>query len=153
QFEPEIINLQQYCQQLIEEVRFSFEATPIINFTASGNCEKAYIDPQLLRAILTNLLSNAIKYSGAKPTVSLNLSCHQHQIIFQVQDQGIGISTTDQAHLHEAFYRGANVGSIAGTGLGLSVVNACLQLHQGNLTCDSQLGQGTTFKITLPRID
>ncbi|MEM6256122.1 MAG: CHASE domain-containing protein [Cyanobacteria bacterium P01_D01_bin.156] len=153
QFEPEIVNLSHYCQQLVEEVQFSFETTPVIHFKASGNCEKAYIDPQLLRAILTNLLSNAVKYSEADPVVSLELFCHQHHIVFQVQDQGIGISETDQAHLHEAFYRGANVGSITGTGLGLSVVNACLQLHQGSLSCESKLGKGTTFKVTLPRID
>lgn len=153
QFEPELINLQQYCQQLIEEVQFSFETSPTINFITSGNCQKAYIDPQLLRAVLTNLLSNAVKYSGTDPKVALSLSCHSHEIILQVTDQGIGIPRADLDRLYEAFYRGTNVGSIAGTGLGLSVVNACLQLHQGNLSCDSQLGEGTTFKITLPRID
>ncbi len=153
QFEPEIVNLPQYCQQLIEEVQFSFETAPVINFSSLGDCQKVYIDPQLLRAILTNLLSNAVKYSESNPMVSLGLSCNQHHITFQVQDQGIGISTADQAHLYEAFYRGANVGNIAGTGLGLSVVNACLQLHRGSLTCNSQLGRGTTFKVSLPRID
>ncbi|NEZ60814.1 CHASE domain-containing protein [Adonisia turfae] len=152
-FDPEIINPEKYCQQLIEEVRFSFETSPVISFTISGDCQKAYIDRQLLRAILTNLLSNAIKYSGPEPQVTLELSCHHHEIIFQVQDQGIGIPKADQARLYEAFYRGTNVGNIAGTGLGLSVVNACLQLHQGTLACKSQLGQGTTFKVTLPRID
>ncbi|MEM9266473.1 MAG: CHASE domain-containing protein [Cyanobacteria bacterium P01_F01_bin.13] len=153
QFEPELLNLQQYCQQLIEEVQFSFEAFPKIGFITSGDCQKAYIDPQLLRAILTNLLSNAVKYSSSDPEVILSLSCHSHEIIFQVKDRGIGISKADQAKLYEAFYRGANVGNVVGTGLGLSVVNACLQLHQGTLTCDSQLGQGTTFRVTLPRIE
>ncbi|MEM9485739.1 MAG: CHASE domain-containing protein [Cyanobacteria bacterium P01_F01_bin.116] len=153
QFEPEIVNLPHYCQQLIDEVQFSFETATTIRFSAFGDCEKAYIDPQLLRAVLTNLLSNAVKYSGDTPVVSLELSCSQHQLIFQVQDQGIGISPDDQAHLFEAFYRGANVGNIAGTGMGLSVVNACLQLHQGSLSCESQLSKGTTFKVTLPRID
>lgn len=153
QFSPEILNLPQYCQQLIEEVKFSFETLPSIEFKASGDCQKAYIDPQLLRAILTNLLSNAVKYSGPNPKVTLNLSCQPHEITLQVQDQGIGISQTDQDRLYEAFYRGNNVGNITGTGLGLSVANACLQLHQGTLICDSQLGKGTTFKVTLPRID
>jgi signal transduction histidine kinase len=153
QFEPEIVNLPNYCHQLIEEIQVSFETVPTISFKSSGDCEKAYIDPQLMRAILTNLLSNAVKYSEDTPRVSLELTCSQHQLIFQIQDQGIGIAPDDQAHLYEAFYRGANVGNIAGTGMGLSVVIACLQLHQGSLTCDSQLGKGTTFKVTLPRID
>jgi len=153
QFEPEIVNLPQYCQQLIEEVQFSFEATPEIYFQTSGDCQTAYVDPQLLRAILTNLLSNAVKYSNSQPGVSLAVTGHAHQIIFQVRDRGIGISAADQAHLYDAFYRGANVGSISGTGLGLSVVQACLQLHQGTLSCESQLGEGTTFNVKLPRID
>lgn len=153
QFEPEIINLPNYCQQLIEEVQFSFETTPTIDFSSSGDCKRAYIDPQLLRAVLTNLLSNAVKYSKSGPRVSLELSCSQHQIVFQITDQGIGISAADRSHLYEAFYRGNNVGNVTGTGLGLSVVNACIELHQGSLACESQLGKGTTFKVTLPRIE
>ncbi|MDJ0706641.1 MAG: CHASE domain-containing protein [Leptolyngbyaceae cyanobacterium MO_188.B28] len=153
QFEPELLNLQQYCQQLIEEVQFSFETFPAIDFTTSGDCQKAYIDPQLLRAILTNLLSNAVKYSETEPKVTLDLSCRYHEIAIQVKDQGIGIPKADQDNLYEAFYRGTNVGDIRGTGLGLSVVKVCLTLHQGALTCNSRLGHGTTFKVTLPRID
>lgn len=153
QFSPEILNLDQHCQQLIDEVRFSFETSPVIELTLSGDCQKAYIDPQLLRAVLTNLLSNAVKYSDHAPQVTLNVACHPHTITFQVQDRGIGIPEADQDHLYEAFYRGANVGNIAGTGLGLSVVNACLQLHNGTLTFESQMGEGTLFKVSLPRIE
>ena len=152
-FEPEILDLRQYCQQLIEEVRFSFEAPPPIDFVVRGNHRRAYLDPQLIRAILTNLLSNAVKYSGSGPQVVLTLIDQPHQIILEVKDQGIGISSADQAHLHEAFYRGENVGHVVGTGLGLSVVNACVQLHGGSLLCNSQLGQGTVFQVKLPRIE
>ncbi|MEM1242483.1 MAG: CHASE domain-containing protein [Cyanobacteria bacterium P01_H01_bin.26] len=153
QLAPEIINLPHYCQQLIEEVRFSFETPPAIDLRTSGDCQKIYADPQLLRAMITNLLSNAVKYSGSQPKVTLSVTCGSGDITLQVQDWGIGIPETDQARLYEAFYRGTNVGNIAGTGLGLSVVNACLQLHQGILICDSQVDQGTTFKIILPRVE
>ena len=153
QLAPEIINLPHYCQQLIEEVRFSFETPPAIDLRTSGDCQKIYADPQLLRAMLTNLLSNAVKYSGSQPKVALSVTCSSSDITLQVQDRGIGIPETDQARLYEAFYRGTNVGNIVGTGLGLSVVNACLQLHQGILICDSQIAQGTTFKIILPRVE
>ena len=153
QFLPEIVNLQHYCQQLIEEVQFSFQTSPLIGFTVSGNCQKVYLDPQLLRSILTNLLSNAIKYSDGTPQVTLSLVCQSPTITFEVQDQGIGIPDPDQDRLYEAFYRGANVGTVAGTGLGLSVVIACLQLHQGTLTFKSQIGKGTTFRVTLPFVE
>ncbi|MEM9905223.1 MAG: CHASE domain-containing protein [Cyanobacteria bacterium P01_D01_bin.44] len=150
---PEILKLTQFCQQLIEEVQFSFETSPYIDFKTEGEGQTAYLDPQLLRAILTNLLSNAVKYSAPHPKVFLHLTYHPHEIVFQIQDHGIGIPEADQKRLYEAFHRGTNVGAIAGTGLGLSVVKACLQIHQGTLTCDSKEGQGTTFRVTLPRVD
>ncbi len=102
---------------------------------------------------MTNLLSNAVKYSGPVPQVTLTLTRQSHQIIFEVQDQGIGIPKRDRDRLYQAFYRGRNVGEVGGTGLGLSVVNACLRLHHGTLTYRSAVGQGTTFQVTLPQID
>ena len=153
QFEPAILNLGQYCQQLIEEVRYSFETPPSIQLVALLEQQQVYLDPQLLQTIVSNLLSNAVKYSGNDPKVTLSLIEQTHQIILQVQDHGIGIPEADQAHLHKAFYRGTNVGQIEGTGLGLSVVKACLQLHQGSLAYNSTIGEGTCFQVTLPKIE
>ena len=153
EFSPKIINLDQFCTQLAEEVQYSFESFPEIDLIGINKNLKAYVDPQLLRAILTNLLSNAIKYSRFEPKVTLAFLHHAHEIVFKVTDYGMGIPQSDQAHLYEAFYRGENVGDVSGTGLGLSVVNACLQIHQGTLTCQSQVGQGTTFTVRLPHPD
>jgi signal transduction histidine kinase len=152
-FTPEILDLPEFCQQLIEEVKFSTDHPSNIRLIVGDNCPIAYLDRHLLRAILTNLLSNAVKYSTAAAPVTFTLSCQPHEFRFQVQDSGVGIPERDQDQLYEAFYRGSNVGEISGTGLGLAVVKACLQLHQGTLTCDSQVGQGSTFVVTLPRID
>ncbi len=153
QFVPEIVDLYAYCQQLIEEVQYSFEQQSAIALRTQGDCTKAYVDPQLLRAILTNLLSNAVKYSEPTPEVTLTLISNRQSLIFQVQDRGIGISEADQSQLYEAFYRGTNVGKIGGTGLGLSVVQACVRLHGGRLSCHSQLGQGTLFEVSLPHVE
>jgi signal transduction histidine kinase len=153
QYAPEILNLPALCQQWIEEVQFSVEQSTPIDFNTTGDCTMAYVDPQLVRAIVTNLLSNAVKYSQPNPQVSLTLVGKPYAIVFIVKDNGIGIPASDQAHLDKAFYRGSNVGDIAGTGLGLSVVHACLKLHRGTLQCDSRIGLGTTFTVSLPRID
>nr|WP_228025019.1 CHASE domain-containing protein [cf. Phormidesmis sp. LEGE 11477] len=154
EFSPETLNLPSFCQQIIEEVQFSFEAVPAIDFVVSPSVPTAaYLDPQLLRAVLTNLLSNAVKYSNEPPQVSMSVACQSHHLVFRVSDRGIGIPSADQARLNDAFYRGQNVGHIPGTGLGLSVVSACLQLHRGSLVCESTLGEGTTFTVTLPRIE
>lgn len=153
EFSPETLNLKLFCQQLIEEVQFSFENPPTIRLLAGEDDPKAYLDPQLLRAILTNLLSNAVKYADTTPQVTLSIARCSQKIVFQVKDKGIGISAADQKRLYEAFYRGSNVGEISGTGLGLSVVSACLQIHQGTLTCQSELDKGTTFEVVVPQVD
>jgi signal transduction histidine kinase len=97
-------------------------------------------------------LSNAIKYSPQGGAVSLTLIYQSDAVLLQVKDQGIGIPTTDQARLFEPFYRGKNIKSIPGTGLGLVVVKKCVDLHQGIIQIDSAVGQGTTCLITLPQI-
>ena len=145
QFAPEIVNLPSFCQQLIEEIQFGVESKILIEFETTGDCQMGYMDPQLLRAIITNLLTNAVKYSAPAPQVSLTLLGQTHEFIFVVQDNGIGIPPQDQSRLNEAFYRGSNVGSLPGTGLGLSVVSACLKLQQGQMLCESVVGKGTIF--------
>ena len=108
------------------------------------------MDEKLLRQILENLLSNAIKYSPNGSTVEFTLSRHQNQAVFQIRDQGIGIPTEDQQRLFETFHRASNVGTIAGTGLGLAIVKKCVDIHQGQIAMDSEIGVGTTFTVTLP---
>jgi signal transduction histidine kinase len=96
------------------------------------------------------LLSNAIKYSPTGSAVQFHLTCFDDTAIFQIQDQGIGIPAQDLAHLFEPFHRANNVGSIQGTGLGLAIVKQGVDLHGGEITVASVVGEGTTFTVTLP---
>jgi signal transduction histidine kinase len=70
--------------------------------------------------------------------------------VFRIKDEGIGISEADQHHLFEAFHRGENVGNIKGTGLGLSIVKQFVELHDGRISVESELGKGTTFTVVIP---
>jgi signal transduction histidine kinase len=108
------------------------------------------MDEKLLRSILGNLLSNAIKYSPQGSTVQLRLTCQENQAVFQVQDQGIGIPNADKQRLFESFHRASNVGTVSGTGLGLTIVKNCVDLHGGAIDVESEVGRGTTFTVTLP---
>jgi signal transduction histidine kinase len=96
------------------------------------------------------LLSNAIKYSPQGSRVHLELSCQDNEAIFEVQDDGIGIPPEDQAKLFESFYRASNAKNLPGTGLGLAVVKQSVDLHGGKIAVNSEVGVGTTFKVTLP---
>jgi len=121
-----------------------------INFVKKSQNADAYVDKKLLRHILNNLLSNAIKYSPHGSLVHFELSCQDAEAIFEIKDEGIGIPVEDKPKLFEAFHRASNARNITGTGLGLSVVKQCVDIHGGKIAVKSELGVGTTFTVTLP---
>ena len=108
------------------------------------------LDSSLLRKILVNLLSNALKYSGDNSVVTVRASCHANQLTVSLLDQGVGISSADQAHLFERFFRARSVSTVPGTGLGLYIVARYLDLMGGTIALQSALGQGTTVTVTIP---
>ncbi|NHC34377.1 sensor histidine kinase [Scytonema millei] len=83
-------------------------------------------------------------------TVNFELICQLEHLVFQVQDQGIGIPQTELSQLFDTFHRASNVGTIPGTGLGLAIVKKSVEAHQGQITVESEIGVGTTFQVTLP---
>ncbi|SDY81371.1 Signal transduction histidine kinase [Hymenobacter psychrophilus] len=107
------------------------------------------LDDSLLRKILLNLLSNALKYSGENAVVTVTMACRDEQVRLIVQDQGIGISEEDQAHLFERFFRAGDATEQPGTGLGLFIVAKYLELMDGHIALHSELGAGTTFTVTI----
>ncbi|MDJ0707634.1 MAG: PAS domain S-box protein [Leptolyngbyaceae cyanobacterium MO_188.B28] len=152
-FNPKLLNLERYCRHFIEEMRLSAGSNHTLAFTCQGAPIPAYLDEKLLRSILSNLLSNAIKYSPQGGNVHLALAFHAETVEISVQDEGIGISPEDQKGLFEPFYRGKNVRSIPGTGLGLVVVKKCVDLHQGAIYIDSEVGKRTTCLVSLPLVE
>ena len=106
-----------------------------------------------MRQILNNLIANALKYSSVDSTIQLILSEQTDALILQVQDKGIGIPVADLTYLFEPFHRAANVEQIAGTGLGLTITKEAVELHNGQISVESQEGVGTTFTITLPKVN
>jgi signal transduction histidine kinase len=140
----------QFCHELVEELQLSSQEKHRISFTFLGSYREACLDEKLLRQILTNLLSNALKYSPDGGKIYFELAFAQDTVTFRIQDEGIGIPLKDQAQLFEVFYRSSNVGTISGTGLGLAIVKRCVDVHQGQISVESNVGVGTTFIVTLP---
>ncbi|PMB50825.1 histidine kinase [Fischerella thermalis CCMEE 5201] len=151
EFNPELIDLEAFCINLIEDLQFCNQPQHTIKFISQGSCTHAKLDENLLYSILSNLLSNAMKYSPQEGTIFLVLSCERDAMIFQVQDFGIGIPSEFQQHLFEPFHRANNVSKIVGSGLGLAVVKKCLELHQGEVSVESEVGVGTTFTVRIPQ--
>ncbi|MFS0515982.1 ATP-binding protein [Nostoc sp. UIC 10607] len=151
EFHPELMDLEAFCINLIEDLQFCNQQQHTIKFLTQGNCTHAKLDENLLYSILSNLLSNAMKYSPPKGSIFLVLSCELDAIFFQVQDNGIGIPSEFQQHLFEPFHRAKNVGKIVGTGLGLAVVKKCLEIHHGEIYVDSKVEGGTSFTVKFPQ--
>jgi signal transduction histidine kinase len=149
-FHPELFDLEEFCQNLVEEIQFRAGPKHHIIFAFQGQCTGVCLDRQLIWHILSNLLSNAVKYSPQGGDIELALICSEREVIFQVKDRGIGIPQDEQSYLFESFHRANNVGNIPGTGLGLTMVKKCIDLHGGEIQVESQLNAGSTFTVTLP---
>jgi two-component system phosphate regulon sensor histidine kinase PhoR len=115
----------------------------------------ALADPDALRQVLDNLVDNAIKYTPNGGKITVRWGATRDQVSFEVEDTGVGIPDRDQPRIFERFYRADKARSreVGGTGLGLSIVKHLLQVMKGTVRVASQVGKGTTFKVTLPRVD
>jgi signal transduction histidine kinase len=113
-----------------------------------------WADPDRIEQVLVNLLDNAIKYSrpGGKVVVSVH-DGDPGAVRVQVRDEGIGIAADDLARIGERFYRADKARSRAdgGSGLGLAIAQALVRGHGGQLTIQSQEGEGTTVSFSVPR--
>ncbi|MBI4551128.1 MAG: GAF domain-containing protein [Candidatus Latescibacteria bacterium] len=111
-------------------------------------------DAEKVGQVLMNLLTNAIKYSpkGGRVTVDARHEPIRQRVVVGVQDQGIGIASEDLAQLFTSFHRirRGDTEGIGGTGLGLYIVRALVELMKGEVWVESELGKGSTFSFTLP---
>ena len=108
-------------------------------------------DQRMLQRMAANLIDNAIKYTDAGGSVSVDLQGQGDDLlILTVADNGVGISKEDLPKIFQRFFRGDQSRSLSGSGLGLSLVQAVVRAHGGNIKVDSTDREGTTITITLP---
>lgn len=112
-------------------------------------------DPDRIKQMLLNLVSNAIKYTPAGGDVSMRLSHTEGWAYIHVSDTGVGIPQEDLAYIFDRFYRvdKARNRGMGGTGLGLSIAKWIATAHGGDIDVTSQVGNGSTFIITLPVLE
>jgi signal transduction histidine kinase len=109
----------------------------------------------LLSQLLENLLSNAFKYSDEGTQVVLNAKRNKDRVTIEIQDAGTGISPSDQKLIFDPFFRSeqARRDGYPGIGLGLSVADRIAQVLNSELKCESTPGEGSTFTLSLPRVE
>ncbi len=115
---------------------------------------QAMADPQTLAQAMVILLDNAIKYSPEKSTIYVEGKSSGKYVLLQVRDEGVGIAASHLPHVFDRFYRADQSRTsqyVKGYGLGLSIAQTLVERQHGHITAASELGEGSTFTIRLPR--
>ncbi len=145
-------DLESISRQTIESFAAAAEKKGIA-VHAAGPLGRAEVlaDSKALHRILENLLSNAIKYSPLGSDVFVRIRATPGGVVWEVQDQGAGISEGDQTRLFQKFTKlsARPTGGESSTGLGLSIVKMLAEQMRGSVECRSKLGEGSTFSLRL----
>lgn len=107
-----------------------------------------------LTNVIVNMLDNAIKYSTEEPKIEITTENTDKHIVIKIKDNGIGMHKNIQKNIFKKFYREerGNIHNVKGHGLGLSYVKKIIEIHQGEISVESEKGIGSTFSINLPLI-
>jgi signal transduction histidine kinase len=108
-------------------------------------------DARRLQQSFANLVSNAIKFNRPGGEVRMRASAMDGEAVVVVSDQGVGIPPDELGRIGERFFRASTTTNMPGTGLGLAITREIVERHGGRLEIDSEVGKGSTFRITLPR--
>lgn len=173
---PRVVEMGTFLEQLAQDLRFSAEKKGLFMEFLFGNSEVkdasgaggeardmnkvvrplyyTQVDPDRVREVITNIFDNACKYTE-QGKVTLGLTGNEGVVQVYVRDTGPGIPTEDISHLFQKFYRVDNSATrtIGGTGLGLFICRKIIELYQGRIWVESEMGKGSTFYINLPRLD
>lgn len=164
---PTVVEMGSYLEKITEGLRFAAEKKGMLMDFMVGSGQGgttvgakvikplyyAHIDPDRMQEVITNLFDNAVKYSE-KGKITIGLTGNNDVIQFFIRDTGHGIPADDIPHLFQKFYRVDNstTRTIGGTGLGLFICRKIVELYNGRIWVESQVGKGSTFFINVPRL-
>lgn len=169
---PVVVEMGGFVDQLADDLRFGAEKKGLQMelITAGGDTPETkgivdargktiqpfyyvHVDPDRVREVVTNLFDNAVKYTP-EGKVSLGITGNNEVVQIRVSDTGPGIPAEDLPHLFQKFYRVDNSATrtIGGTGLGLFICRKIIELYNGTIWAESEVGKGSTFYINLPRL-
>ncbi|MEL6962257.1 MAG: HAMP domain-containing sensor histidine kinase [Pseudomonadota bacterium] len=142
---------------MIDEVAANYrEVNPTYDIAVdTADLPESFVaDVKLIRQVVSNLLSNAVKYSPDGAYVSIDARTNDDGgVAIAVRDEGVGIPEDELKKLFQRFFRASTSTGIAGTGIGLHMVQALVDMHGGRIDVASDVGVGTTFTVCLPPRD
>ncbi len=169
---PILVDMGSYLEKLVNDLKFAADkkglvvefdlgSNKVIDATASNKAGQkvvmplyyVLVDPDRIREVITNLFDNAVKYTD-QGKITIGLSGDDQVVQMYIKDTGVGVPPEDIPHLFQKFYRVDNSATrtIGGTGLGLYIGRKIVELYQGRIWVESELGKGSTFYINLPRL-
>lgn len=167
---PQVIEMGQYLEQVVDSLRFTAEKKGLLmdftigstnpndaNSVNNGKVIKPLyyvsVDADRMREVITNLFDNGVKYTETGK-ITIGLTGDTNVVQMFIRDTGPGIPANDLTHLFQKFYRVDNSATrtIGGTGLGLFICRKIVELYQGRIWAESEVGKGSTFYINLPRL-
>ncbi len=163
---PAVIEIGEILEQVSEASKFhAKEKGLVLNYIISSDQDSnagkairplyyAYADPNRIREVLQNLIDNALKYT-MEGQIDVRLTGDAGIIQIQIKDTGSGIAVEDIPHLFQKFYRVDNstTRTVGGTGLGLFICKKIVELYNGRIWVESEIGIGSVFFINLPRLN
>jgi len=138
------------CASELKKLRMNYHMD--IEFDASivdENALSVWGNEQLIKTVIINLMENGCKYSEDH-RVQVTLAARNQKLILRFRDRGIGIPEKDLKNIFDPFFRGSNVRTRSGHGIGLSLVLRIVELHQGSVSIESAEGKGTIVSVELP---
>ena len=144
------VDMDELLRNIVDGLSFQAQsANAQITVDQLQPCE---VDKDKIEQVFTNLIANAIKYRNPEKACEISVSCEESgdDIAFSVDDNGLGISEENLKNIYKTFYR-VNNDDVKGEGLGLTIANRIVERHGGSLEVSSKLGEGSSFKVILPK--
>lgn len=152
-YSPVRLNLYKLVDEEIENQSIRAAQKEIVIYTSINPDLVVVADIQMIRSVVRNLISNALKFSNTGSEITVSASEKDQFVEIQVEDNGVGISAEDIKRLFNPEMRYSTQGTLneQGTGLGLIICKEFVEMHGGRISVESEPGNGSRFKITLPR--
>ncbi|RIK78222.1 hypothetical protein DCC62_08050 [candidate division KSB1 bacterium] len=126
----------------------------VVSVKLAQDIPLVYGDKDMMEQVILNLFNNAVKYSPENTAIEIRLKERENDVLFEIEDNGYGISEKALPRIFEKFYRVTDndkVREVTGTGLGLSLVKEIVELHNGVINVKSKVGEGSTFFFSIPK--
>jgi two-component system sensor histidine kinase KdpD len=147
-FEPH--HIREAVDLALQEAKHAVERHTV-ELVVPQQLPRVRMDLRRITEVLAQLLENAGKYSPPGTPIHVTAELRERQLVTSVADHGPGIDDVEQGMIFDKFYRGRNQRvSMQGTGMGLAIAKAIVELHGGTISVTSQLGHGSVFSFTLP---